>query len=130
MRIVLARHGETEWSASGKHTSVTDLPLTERGREAAGAIGERLAGRAFALVLSSPLARPRDTAALAGFEAEMEPTLVELAYGPYEGRTTKEIRVEQPGWSVWKEPGGETLAQAGARVDLVIARRPGAAGDA
>src|SRR3954453_12945313 len=105
MRIVLARHGETEWSASGKHTSVTDLPLTERGREAARTIGERLAGREFALVLSSPLARARDTAALAGLEAELEPNLVELAYGPYEGRTTKEIRVEQAGWSGWKEPG-------------------------
>jgi broad specificity phosphatase PhoE len=129
MRIVLARHGETEWSASGKHTSVTDLPLTERGREAARTIGERLAGREFALVLSSPLARARDTAALAGLEAEIEPNLVELAYGPYEGRTTKEIRVEQPGWSVWKEPGGETLEQAGARVDRVIARCLDADGD-
>src|SRR3954469_354069 len=129
MRIVLARHGETEWSASGKHTSVTDLPLTERGREAARTIGERLAGREFALVLSSPLAPARDTAALAGLEAELEPNLVELAYGPYEGRTTKEIRVEQPGWSVWKEPGGETLAQAGARVDRVIERCLGADGD-
>src|SRR3954452_10287565 len=129
MRIVLARHGETEWSASGKHTSVTDLPLTERGREAAGAIGERLAGRAFALVLSSPLARARDTAALAGFEAEMDPDLVELAYGPYEGRTTKEIRVEQPGWSVWKDPGGETLDHAAERVDRAIARAVAADGD-
>src|SRR5689334_19287315 len=117
MRIVLARHGETEWSASGKHTSTTDLPLTDRGREAARTIGERLAGREFALVLSSPLARARDTATLAGLQPEIDADLTELAYGPYEGRTTKEIRVEQPGWSVWTEPGGETLEQAGARVD-------------
>jgi probable phosphoglycerate mutase len=129
MRIVLARHGETEWSASGKHTSVTDLPLTERGREAARAIGERLAGREFALVLSSPRARARDTAELAGFDAELDPDLAELDYGPYEGRTTKEIRVEQPGWSVWNDPGGETLAQAAARADRVLARCLEAGGD-
>jgi broad specificity phosphatase PhoE len=129
MRVVLARHGETEWSASGKHTSVTDLPLTERGREAACAIAERLAGREFALVLSSPRARALDTAKLAGYDADVDPDLVELAYGPYEGRTTKEIREEQPGWSVWKEPGGETLAEAGARADRVIARCLAADGD-
>ena len=129
MRIVLIRHGETEWSASGKHTSVTDLPLTERGREAARAIAARLAGREFALVLSSPRARARDTAALAGFQAEVDPDLAELAYGPYEGRTTKEIRAEQPDWSVWNDPGGETLADAGARADRVLARCLAAGGD-
>jgi probable phosphoglycerate mutase len=129
MRVVLVRHGETEWSASGKHTSVTDLPLTERGREAARTMAERLKGREFALVLCSPRARARDTAALAGFEAEVDPDLVELAYGPYEGRTTKEIREQQPGWSVWNDPGGETLEQAGTRVDRVIERCLAAGGD-
>ncbi len=127
--IVLARHGETEWSASGKHTSTTDLPLTERGRAAAKRLGTRLAGREFALVLASPLARATETARLAGFEPEIEPDLTELAYGPYEGRTTAEIRLERPGWSVWEDPGGETLAQAAERADRVIARALAADGD-
>jgi probable phosphoglycerate mutase len=127
--IVLARHGETEWSASGKHTSTTDLPLTERGRAAARRLGQRLHGREFALVLASPLARALETARLAGFEPEIEPDLTELAYGPYEGRTTAEVREERPGWSVWEDPGGETLASAGRRADRVIARALAADGD-
>ena len=114
--IVLARHGETEWSASGKHTSTTDLPLTGRGQAAARGLGQRLAGRTFALVL-------------AGFDPEIEPDLTELAYGPYEGRTTAEIREERPGWSVWEDPGGETLAHAAERADRVIARALAAGGD-
>jgi broad specificity phosphatase PhoE len=127
--IVLARHGETEWSASGKHTSTTDLPLTERGREAARTLGARLAGREFALVLASPLQRAVHTARLAGFEPEIDPDLTELAYGPYEGRTTAEIREQQPGWTVWEEPGGETLEAAAARCDRVITRALDAGGD-
>jgi probable phosphoglycerate mutase len=127
--IVLARHGETAWSAAGKHTSTTDLPLTERGREAARGLGARLAGREFALVLASPRRRAVDTARLAGYEPELEPDLVELDYGPYEGRTTAEIREERPGWTVWEDPGGETLAQAAARADRVIARALAAEGD-
>lgn len=127
--IVLVRHGETEWSAAGKHTSFTDLPLTERGRAAARGLRERLAGREFALVLCSPRARSRETAELAGFSPAVDPDLAELDYGPYEGRTTTEIRVERPGWTVWEEPGGETLAQAGARADRVIARCLEADGD-
>jgi probable phosphoglycerate mutase len=129
MRIVLIRHGETEWSASGKHTSRTDLPLTERGREVARALRDRLAGREFALVLASPRERARMTAELAGFAPKIEPNLVEIDYGPYEGRTTKEIREERPGWTVWRDPGGETLADAGARADRVIARALEAGGD-
>ena len=88
MRIVLVRHGETEWSASGQHTSTTDIPLTEprpRGRPRAR---PRLGGRDFALVLASPRARALETARLAGFEPEVEPDLVEIDYGDYEGRTT------------------------------------------
>jgi probable phosphoglycerate mutase len=127
--IVLARHGETEWSASGKHTSTTDLPLTERGRDAARALGARLAGREFALVLASPLQRAVETARLAGFEPALDPDLTELAYGPYEGRTTPEIREQRPGWTVWEDPGGETLADAAARTDRVIARALAADGD-
>ena len=116
--ITLVRHGETEWSASGKHTSHTDLELTERGTAAARA----LQLGSFALVLASPRRRASETARLAGYEPEIEPDLVELDYGPYEGRTTKEIREQQPGWSVWNDPGGETLAEAGARADRVLAR--------
>ena len=116
--IILIRHGETEWSASGKHTSHTDLELTERGKAAARA----LQLGSFALVLASPRRRALETARLAGYAPEVEPDLVELDYGPYEGRTTKEIREQQPGWSVWDDPGGETLAAAGARADRVLAR--------
>ena len=131
MRIVLARHGETEWSASGKHTSTTDIPLTERGRAAARRLRERLAGRgsrSCSRRLAPALARPR---ALAGFEPELDPDLAEVDYGDYEGRTTPEIREERPGWSLWTDgsPGGETLAQAGARADRVIARALAADGD-
>jgi probable phosphoglycerate mutase len=131
MRIVLARHGETEWSASGKHTSRTDVPLTEEGRAAAGRLRARLSGREFALVLSSPRVRALDTARLAGFEPEIEPDLVEVGYGDYEGRTTPEIRVDRPGWTLWRDgsPGGETLAQAGERADRVITRALAADGD-
>jgi broad specificity phosphatase PhoE len=129
VRIVLVRHGETEWSASGKHTSTTDLPLTDRGREAARRLP--LAGRDFALVLASPRRRARETAELAGFEPETEPDLAELDYGDYEGRTTKEIRAERPGWTLWTggAPGGETVDQVGARTHRVIARALAAGGD-
>jgi probable phosphoglycerate mutase len=129
MRIVLVRHGETEWSASGQHTSFTDLPLTEKGRAAATALRDRLGP--FALVLASPRQRAWDTAHLAGLEPQAEPDLVEIDYGEYEGRTTKDIRVERPGWTVWADgsPGGETVEQAGARVDRVIARALEAEGD-
>jgi broad specificity phosphatase PhoE len=131
MRIVLIRHGETEWSASGKHTSTTDIPLTHRGREKAVELKNRLAGREFALVLASPRRRAVDTAALAGFEPEVDENLVEVDYGDYEGLTTPEIRETRPGWSLWADgsPGGETVAQAGARVDRVIERALAADGD-
>jgi broad specificity phosphatase PhoE len=130
-RIVLIRHGETEWSASGKHTGVTDVPLVESGRRDAERLRERLAGRDFALVLSSPRGRARETAALAGLEAEVDEDLVEFDYGSYEGRTTPEIRVERPGWSVWDggAPGGETAEQVGVRADRVIERVLAAGGD-
>ena len=129
MKIVLIRHGETEWSASGKHTSVTDLELTENGRAAATALRGRLGE--FPLVLASPRRRAQETAALAGYAPQIEPDLAEIAYGDYEGRTTKEIRAERPGWSVWADgsPNGETLAEAGVRVDRVIERALAADGD-
>jgi broad specificity phosphatase PhoE len=130
--IVLVRHGETEWSASGKHTSVTDVPLLEAGRRVAERLRDRLAGRTFALVLSSPRERARVTAELAGFgEAEIDENLVEVDYGEYEGLTTPEIRVERPGWSIWEHgaPGGETVDDAGRRADRVIERALAADGD-
>ena len=131
--LILVRHGETEWSATGKHTGVTDVPLTDAGRRHAEELRERLAGRSFALVLTSPRQRARETCRLAGLgdAAQIEPDLVEFDYGEYEGRTTPEIRVEVPGWSVWRDgsPGGETAEQVGARADRVIARALAAGGD-
>jgi broad specificity phosphatase PhoE len=131
--IVLVRHGETEWSRSGQHTGTTDLPLLPEGEEQARAVAPRLAGREFALVLCSPMQRARRTAELAGFgdRAQIDGDLVERNYGEYEGRTTKEIRVERPGWDVWRDdcPGGETLEQLAARADRVIERALNAGGD-
>lgn len=131
---MLVRHGETEWSRAGKHTGRTDVPLTDRGREQALAVGEALRGREFALVLTSPLQRAADTCRLAGFgdQAQERDDLVEWDYGAYEGRTTEEIRKERPGWLVWDDelPGGETLAQVGVRADRVIGEVRAAEGDA
>jgi probable phosphoglycerate mutase len=124
VELWLARHGETEWSRSGQHTGTTDIPLTERGREAARALGEKLRGESFDLVLTSPLARARDTCTLAGFGdgAVVTADLAEWNYGEYEGITTEEIREKVPGWTVFTDgcPGGETAAQVGDRVDRVI----------
>jgi broad specificity phosphatase PhoE len=130
----LVRHGETEWSAAGRHTSRTDLPLTERGRERAAALGKFLAGTKFAAVLRSPMRRARETCEIAGFGdvAVVDDGLREWDYGVYEGRTTDEIQAEIPGWSVWNDPivGGETVEQVGARADGVIARALAAASSA
>jgi probable phosphoglycerate mutase len=126
----LIRHGETEWSADGRHTSRTDLPLTESGRERAAVLGKYLAGTKFAAVFESPMKRAKETCAIAGFGdvAVVDDGLKEWDYGVYEGRTTEEIQAEIPGWSVWKDPiiGGETVEQVGARADGVIARALGA----
>jgi broad specificity phosphatase PhoE len=131
--VLLVRHGETEWSRSGQHTSRTDLPLLDEGRPGAEALGRRLAGRSFALVLCSPMTRARETARLAGLDGAVEVAddLRELGYGSYEGRTTAEIRVERPGWDLWRDgsPGGEPLAEAAERMDRVIARAEAAGGD-
>lgn len=122
--IVLVRHGETEWSRSGRHTGVTDVPLTETGRAQARKLAGRVAGRTFARVLTSPLGRARETCRLAGLEqvAEVRPELAEWDYGDYEGRTTAEVRRERPGWTVWRDgcPGGEAAADVGARVEPVL----------
>jgi len=122
----LIRHGETEWSLSGKHTSRTDLPLTAHGRQRAVELGEYLAGTQFAAVLRSPMERARETCEIAGFgdAAVVDEGLREWDYGVFEGRTTKEIQAEIPGWSVWKDEivGGETVGQVGVRADGVIDR--------
>jgi broad specificity phosphatase PhoE len=131
--VILVRHGATEWSVSGQHTSRTDLPLTQDGRKNARCLPQRLAAHHFALVLTSPLSRARETAELAGLGdvAQVDDDLRELEYGEYEGRTTAEIREERPGWDVWTDdsPGGETPAEAGRRADRVIERALAAGGD-
>lgn len=127
----LVRHGATDWSSTGRHTSVTDLPLLPAGEETAVALGERLSGTDFRLVLTSPRLRARSTAELAGFaDAEVSDDLAEWAYGEYEGLTTPEIRESVPGWTVWTHPspGGETGADVAARLDRVVARAREAAG--
>ena len=127
----LIRHGETEWSASGRHTSSTDLALTAEGERKAAAVGRLLAGKAFALVLASPLQRALDTCRLAGFSPEVTPDLREWGYGAYEGLTTAGIQVQNPGWTIWTgaPPGGESAEEVGARADRVIARAAVAGGD-
>lgn len=125
------RHGETEWSLSGAHTSRTDLPLTTAGERRAAAVGQLLRGWRFALVLSSPMRRALDTARLAGYQAEPTDDLREWDYGSYEGRTTADIQKEAPNWTIWtgNPPGGETIAQVSARADRVIARAVSVGGD-
>jgi len=126
------RHGATEWSRAGRHTSTTDLPLLADGEQAARSVGSRLAGHDFALVLTSPRERARRTAELAGFPAaEVDHDLVEWDYGDYEGVTTDEIRASVPDWTVWTHPcpGGETATDVAARLDRVVGRARGAAGD-
>ena len=129
----LVRHGETEWSKSGAHTGRTDLPLTDAGRENAAAVGRLLAGRKFALVLTSPMQRARETCRLAGYgdAAQIEPNLREWDYGDYEGRSTPEIQKEVAGWNLWESgvPNGETVEHVGARAGAIIERALQADGD-
>ena len=125
MELWLVRHGQTEWSKAGKHTSTTDLPLLEDGERAAASLRPRLAEVDFDLVLTSPRQRARRTADLAGFpDAEVDEDLVEWAYGDDEGRTTDEIREDVPGWTVWTHGprGGETADDLATRCDRVVAR--------
>jgi broad specificity phosphatase PhoE len=131
--VYLARHGETAWSLSGRHTGTTDIALTERGERNARALGERLQGLAFAKVFTSPLIRAVRTCELAGFgaAAEVDPDLCEWDYGAYEGRRTADIRQETPGWELFRDgcPGGESPAQVGVRADRVVARARAIPGD-
>ncbi|MGH3319378.1 MAG: histidine phosphatase family protein [Streptosporangiaceae bacterium] len=132
--IFLARHGETEWSRDGRHTGRTDVSLTELGRQQARLLGERLARERFALVLSSPMSRALDTCRLACLAegAGCTDDLREWDYGAYEGRRTRDIQAERPGWLLWTDgvPGGETAEDVGRRADRVLARAAAADGDA
>jgi broad specificity phosphatase PhoE len=122
--LYLVRHGETEWSRSGKHTGRTDIPLTEAGEAAARGVAGRLQGLSFAAVWSSPSLRARTTCTLAGFGAGavIKDDLAEWDYGAYEGITTRQILAERPGWQLFRDgcPQGEDAAQVGARADAVI----------
>jgi len=122
--IWLVRHGETEWSRSGQHTSRTDLPLTPEGERQAESLKRMLVGHSFALVLSSPMKRAVETCRLVGLTPEINDDLVEWDYGDYEGLTTAEIQKQVPGWTVWTgvAPNGETVEQVGARADRIISR--------
>ncbi len=125
--LFLVRHGETEWSANGRHTSATDLDLTERGVQQATALRGHLDPGEFRLVLSSPRLRATRTAELAGLASDdvrIEPDLAEWSYGEYEGRTGADVREERPGWTIWTgdPPGGETAEQIRARVRRVTER--------
>jgi broad specificity phosphatase PhoE len=124
-QIVLVRHGETEWSATGRHTSRTDISLSDQGRRQAEALGRRLMEWRFGRVLTSPLRRAAETCRLAGLGdvAETWPDLMEWDYGEYEGRTTPQIRAERPGWTLWSDgaPGGERAEEVGVRADRILA---------
>ena len=131
--IHLARHGETAWSTTGRHTGWSDIPLTDRGRENARRLGERLRGMEFARVFTSPLERALRTCELAGFQtvAEVDRDLREWHYGEYEGRTSAEIREERPDWDLFRDgcPGGESPDDVRARADRVVSRVRAVRGD-
>ena len=128
--LLLARHGETEWSVNGRHTGRTDLPLTDDGRRRARGLADLVAGRSFALVITSPLRRAVETCELAGLGelAQVREDLHEWDYGDYEGLTTPQIQERRPDWSLFRDgcPNGETAADVGARADRVIAEVRGA----
>jgi broad specificity phosphatase PhoE len=131
--IWIVRHGETEWSRTGKHTGRTDVPLTRRGKDEAAALRRPLADRRFALVLASPLSRAWETAELAGFRgmASASDDLLEWDYGAVEGRTSAEMQRQDPGWTIWtgNVPAGETIHQVAARTRRVLDRAADAGGD-
>ena len=134
VEIWLVRHGETAWSLSGAHTSTTDIPLTEHGRQRAVELRDYLDGKKFAAVFTSPMQRARETCEIAGYGdvMQVEPGLMEWNYGESEGKTTKEMREKYgPGWSVWSSEivGGEAVEHVGERADAVIAKAVAAAGD-
>jgi probable phosphoglycerate mutase len=125
-KLYLARHGDTAWTDTSRHTGLTDVPLNERGEEHARQLGQRLRGFSFVQVVTSPLVRASRTCALAGFDADIavDPDLVEWDYGLYEGRTSIDILKERPGWELFRDgcPGGESPGDVAARADRFIAR--------
>jgi broad specificity phosphatase PhoE len=125
-KVHLVRHGETAWTVSKQHTGLTDLPLTERGERDALRLGEHLKGLTFACIFTSPLQRAKRTSELAGFgaKAEADADLVEWDYGDYEGLTSEQIHQQRPDWQLFRDgcPGGESVADIGARADRFIAR--------
>ena len=125
-QIYLVRHGETEWSLSGQHTGITDIPLTANGKKVAKLFEPLFAKMSFALILTSPLERARMTCELAGLDnlAEIDYDLMEWNYGEYEGLTSKQILAKSPEWMLFSDgcPGGESPEQVGARVDRVITK--------
>jgi len=131
--VILVRHGETEWSRSGRHTGRTDIELCDEGRRQAAALRELLDQWSFGLVLTSPLGRARETARLSGLGdiAQIDDDLAEWDYGDLEGRTTDEIRQEMPGWTIWSGPvpGGESIDEVCTRADRVIERLLTTSGD-
>jgi probable phosphoglycerate mutase len=133
MEVILVRHGETEWSRSGRHTGRTDMPLTEAGVRNAELLRPRLERRDFVAVFTSPLSRARETCRLAGrgTGAQIREELLEWDYGDYEGMTTPEIRKDTPGWVLWRDgcSGGEDARQVGSRVDRLIGELRGLRGD-
>ena len=128
--LILLRHGQTEWSKSGRHTGRTDIPLTPEGEAAAKSLAPALAGRPIRAAFTSPAQRAVRTAELAGLDATPDPDLQEWDYGGYEGMTTPQIREQRPGWYLWRDgviPGdadhrGETVERVGARADAALAR--------
>lgn len=129
--IYLVRHGETEWSKSGRHTGRTDLPLTPSGEAEARALHSRLAARSFDQVLASPLQRAVRTAELAGFATTPETDLMEWDYGDYEGLTSAAIHARRPDWELFSDgcPGGESVKQIAERADRMVSRLKGARGN-
>jgi len=125
-KVLLIRHGETEWSLNRRHTGTTDIPLTKNGREVASLLQPILAKHVFAFVLTSPLLRARETCRLAGLgdRAHIDPDLMEWNYGEYEGLTPAQIHAKRPDWMLFSDgcPGGESPEQVEARIDRVIAR--------
>lgn len=133
VNLYLARHGQTEWSLAGRHTGLTDVPLTPRGEENARRLGQRLAGHTFSRAFTSPLQRARRTCELAGFApvATVDPDLVEWNYGEFEGLRSTEIHGRTPGWNVFEHgaPGGESPADVLARADRVLTKVRAVGGD-
>jgi broad specificity phosphatase PhoE len=131
--LFIVRHGETEWSRAGRHTSYTDLPLTEHGAQQGEVVRSKLADERFSLVLCSPLLRARETCRLAGFGdvAERSDDLFEWNYGDYEGLTSPQIWETRPEWVLWRDgcPGGESPADVGARLDRVLEQCAAVDGD-